>query len=290
MSRHTPSLTRGATIAAFLSLAVVPCRHLAAQAPPPARPPVIFVAREVVKPGHDAMHLRHEAAWAAAMVRAGVKTPTLGMVSTSGVSEAWWLLPFASNDVMGKEQAALAGGPAAAVMEKFSAADAAHIDSWRSMTLALRPELSKGAPANIALSRGMQVTTWRIRPGHDPQFVEVTNLYASLAQRANVPVAFATYEVAAGGTWGTFLSFAAVRDAADFDRMQAEGQKIFGGATPEELARLNQFLRESVVSVETNRFAFDPNISTAPAEFMAQDPGFWTPVWKTAGARAVTRR
>lgn len=291
MSRHTPLLPRGVTLVALLTLAPAFRAQVVAQPPSgPSRPAVVFLVREVVKPGHDAMHLRHEAEWAAALSRAGVNTPSLGMVSTSGASEAWWMLAYPSFDAMGKDQAAISSGPGAAVMEKFGATDAAHIDSWRSMTLALRPDLSKGTPSNMALARGMEVTTWRIRPGHDPQFVETTNLYAALAQRANVPVHFATYDVAAGGAWGTYLTFTAISSAADFDRMQAESQKIFGAATAEEMARLNAFLKESVMSAETNRFMFDPNISMPPEPFLAQDAAFWTPSWKNAAARPAARR
>jgi len=273
-----------------VAVVVTPAVLDAQSTPAPTRPAVLFVVREGVKPGHDAMHLRHEAEWAGALARAGVKTPTLGMVSTSGVSETWWMLGFPSFDAMGKDMAATGSGAAAAVMEKFSTADGAHIDSWRSMTLVLRPDLSKGTPVNMALTRGMEVVTWRIRPGHDPQFVETTNLYSSIAARAGAGVTFAVYEVAAGGTWGTYVTFIAARSHADFDRMQADGAKIFGGATPDEMARLNKFLQESVLSVETQRFAIDPNISMMPDEVLAQDATFWTPSWKKVAAKAPVKR
>lgn len=291
MSHHTSLSPRRASLVAVLSLATVFSVAASAQAPAgPSRPPVIFAMREAVKQGHDAMHLRHETDWMAALHRVGVKAPTLGMVSSSGVSEVWWLVAAPSHAAMETQLAAFFGGPAAAVTEKFAVADAAHIDGVRTMTLSLRPDLSLGVPADMALARGMEVTTWRIRPGHDPQFVQATQLYDSLAKRAAVPIAVATYEVAAGGMWGSYISFVAVKSAADFDRMQADAQKIFGGAPVEAMARMNTFLKESVISAETNRFVFDPNISSPPEDFVARDAAFWTPSWKKAGARASTRR
>lgn len=241
-----------------------------------SRPAVLFIAREVEKVGHSGAHMKFEAEWAAALVRAGMKTPSLGMVSTSGPAEGWWVTGFPSFEALGA-----AYPPAvAAVMEKYSMLDAAHIDSWRGMTAVYRPDLSYGEPANLVEARGMDITTWRIRPGHDEHFAEAAKTYFGIMKRAGITTSSATYQVRSGAPTGTYLIFAAMRSMADIDKGMMDDPKIAAAMTQEEGAALNKFLSDAVISMETNSFRIDPNITIAPEEMIKADPKFWTPSWK----------
>jgi hypothetical protein len=262
-----------------------PARITGAQAAPPARSAVLWIARETVKPGHELMHTRHETQWAAALNAAGFNVPMLGMVSVSGPPEAWWLIPGASFAEMDKAMAAFSDPKVAPVMEKYSAADAAHMNQWRGMQAAHRADLSNGPPANIALARGMDVGIWRVKPGHDGRFAEAVKLWKTLMSRAGVTNSFAVYEVVSGAPAGTYLIFSALRSGEYYDQMMANQPKIVGKATEEEGALLNRFLTESLISNESSRFAIDPNITSAPPDWIAQDAAFWTPSWKKAPAR-----
>lgn len=275
-----PSIgTCSSLLLAALSIGA-PARVANAQAAVPARAPVLWIARESVRPGHEMMHTRHETEWAAAMNAAGFKTPMLGMVSVTGVPEAWWIVRGASFADLDDALAAFADPKVAAVMEKYSSADAAHMSQWRGMQLAHRADLSNGEPANIALARGMDVGIWRIKPGHDDRFTEAVKVWNTLVARAGVKASFAVYEVVSGAPSGTYYTLAALRSGEHYDLMMADQPKILGKATAEEGAVLGKFLTESVISSESSRFAFDPNISVATPEMMAQDAAYWTPSWK----------
>ena len=47
------------------------------------------------------------------------------------------------------------------------------------------------------------------------------------------------------------------------------------GATAEEMGVLEKFMKESVISVTTQRYRLDPAQSYVNAETKAQDPAFW---------------
>ncbi len=51
-------------------------------------PKWITIGREVVKPGKDAAHAKHEVAWSRALEAAKIPAATLAMVAMSGPNEA----------------------------------------------------------------------------------------------------------------------------------------------------------------------------------------------------------
>jgi hypothetical protein len=75
----------------------------------------------------------------------------------------------------------------------------------------------------------------------------------------------------------TYLVFSSVESYAQFDSTTASGQRIFQAFTPEELATMNRFLTEGLISAENNRFRLDPQMSYVSAETRATDPAFWQP-------------
>lgn len=58
--------------------------------------------------------------------------------------------------------------------------------------------------------------------------------------------------------------------------MMAESEATWKGVTAEEGAVLGKFMKESVISVGTNRYRLSPGQSYVNAEKKAQDPAFWS--------------
>ena len=159
--------------------------------------------------------------------------------------------------------------------------DAAHIDNSRTLVATLRSDLSQGQ-INLVTMRGAEMSTWRIRPGHDDHFAEAFKTYMGAAKRAGVTPAMATYQVVAGAPAGTYISFSAKRSMADYDKDMKESEMIGRSFTAEEGASLNKFLADGTASLEMNRFHVDPNISLVGDDMIKADPAFWTPSWKKA--------
>jgi hypothetical protein len=59
--------------------------------------------------------------------------------------------------------------------------------------------------------------------------------------------------------------------------MAANGMKTMQGFTPDEMATMQKFSTDALVSQETNRFALNPTMSYVAAETRATDPTFWMP-------------
>jgi hypothetical protein len=123
--------------------------------------------------------------------------------------------------------------------------------------------------------RYYEITTFRIRPGHEDAWVAATKAYKAAMARSAPNASWRTYDVVAGAPGGTFLIFSSVGAFAEFDRMMAEGETAMKGATPEEMGVLGKFMKESVLNASTNRYRLDPVQSYVNAETKAQDPAFW---------------
>src|ERR1041384_1773834 len=83
-------------VTAALCVAVGAGRGMA-QGLPTTQPAYLLIAREFVKLGHGAEHARIEAGWPAAFAKAKSPSYYLAMVSLTGASEAWFVVPFATN-------------------------------------------------------------------------------------------------------------------------------------------------------------------------------------------------
>ena len=82
--------------------------------------------------------------------------------------------------------------------------------------------------------------------------------------------------IVAGAPDGTYLVFSSVASFGEFDKMAADGDATMKNASAEEMTVLGKFMKDSVLSVSTNRYRLDPGQSYVNAETKAQDPAFWS--------------
>ncbi len=268
------------TLLALPSLLCIGATALLAQNPPlpTSQPALLTIYREQVKPGRTAEHARIEAGWPAAFARAKSPTYYLAMTSITGPNEAWFLTPFASNAAFG-DQLKLESSDTvlSAELARLSRADAEVLNDYRVIQAVARPDLSHGAFPDLTKVRFWQVLTFRVRPGHEPDFEAAAKAYGAATDRAATGASYRVYQVTAGMPGPTYLIFSSVESYAQFDAMMAGGQKAMQGATPEEMAALQKFSTDGVISSETNRFALNPMMSYVAPETRASDPAFWMP-------------
>jgi hypothetical protein len=137
------------------------------------------------------------------------------------------------------------------------------------------PELSHGAFPDLSKVRFYEVTTFRVRPGHYDAWVAATKAYKAAAARSAPGASWRTYDVVAGAAGGTYLVFSSVGSFSEFDKMAAEGEATWKGMTAEESATLGKFMKDSVISIVTQRFRVEPAMSYMDAATKAKDPAFW---------------
>ena len=273
------------TAATFLAYAV---SASAQGALPTSQPNYLTIVREEVKLGRAADHERIEAGWPAAYEKAKSPDYYLAYVSTTGRNEAWYIVPFDSHKAMGdsmrreSEDATLA-----AELRRLQRADADVVNNVTTIQAMARKDLSIGAFPDVAKTRFVEITIFRVRPGHERAFEEATKAYGAAAKRSSPNASFRIYQVMAGIPGPTFLVFSSTESFADFDRAVQEDMAIMKGATPDELKTLERFSAEGLVNVETQRFRIDPVMSYVPKETRAADPAFWMPK-KPAPAKPTT--
>jgi hypothetical protein len=245
---------------------------------PTSQPNLVQIIIEDVKVGHEADHAKTEAGWPAAFEKAKSPYFSLGMVSLTGPSVAWFVVPFNSNQAMGDSMKRSTDDPLlAAELARLSRADADHISNMRSILVAARKDLSRGAFPDSGRQRFWEVTIFRVRPGHEDEFVAAAKAYGSAAARSAPNTAYRVYEVVAGLPSPTYMVFSSVVSYGDFDKTTAEGEATMKGANAEEQKALQKFGAEAVINSETQRFRLDPDMSYVPKDVRAQDPAFWMP-------------
>ena len=248
-----------------------------AQGMPTSQPGLLTVYREYVKVGRAAQHATIEAGWPAAFAKANSPTNYLALASMTGGNEAWFLVPSASYAAMEADQKRNdANAALTAELDRLSRADAEAIDEVRTMHLRARPDLSMGAFPNLAKVRYYEVTTFRVRIGQQPAFEAASKTWMASAKRNAPGTSYRTYVLEAGGMGATYVMFTSLESYAELDRMTADGDKIWAGMTPDELAVMEK-AAGGIINIETQRFRVDPTMSYVDEATRAQDPAFWMP-------------
>ena len=236
--RHPPSPQRWARmrqIKLTLLVFLVGCGQLLGQGLPTSQPNMLQIIREDVKVAHEADHTKTEAGWPAAFEKAKFPYFSLGLVALTGPSEAWFLVPYDSNQVMGDALKRQNDDPVlSAEIARLSRADAEHITAARSILASARKDLSRGAFPDPGKQRFWEISIFRVRPGHEADFAAAAKAYGAAAGRSAPNTAYRVYEVTAGMPLPTYLVISSLPSYAEFDKTTADGEATMKGASPEE--------------------------------------------------------
>jgi hypothetical protein len=266
---------------AVVSLLVSPVVAQAQDQPYSGPPKVIRIIREEVKVGKGTVHEANETAWARTFADAKSPDNWIGMDSTTGNNEAWFVSGYDTMSDMEKRTIqALNTVPALrAIDTKYSSQDGEFVSSTRSVVAVYRDDLSyQGLKTNVGLFRYLYVTTVRVRPGHESEFVEATKISRAAHEKATVPERWSVFEVTEGMPRGTYLIFEPLKSMADVDAFPQTHGKVYQDAVGDDgRKRLAELNSSATISAETNIFAFNPKMSNPTKEIAAADPNFWTP-------------
>ena len=264
------------TLFPLVLLAVGAGPVLGQDAVPTTQPGLLTIYIEEIKLGMDAAHAVNEAGWPAAFEKAGTPETYLALASMTGTSQVWFTVPFESYAKEAESMARTQADPVlSAELGRLSTADAQYLRSTRAVQLMARPDMSHGDFPDLARARFWDITTFRVRPGHDAQFAEAARLYGEVSDRLGHDTSFRVYQVMAGMPGGTFMIFSSVNDYADFDQVLVDGNAFGAGLTEEEQEVFQKFNLEAVQSGITNRFRLDAGMSYVDAATKAADPEFW---------------
>ena len=261
----------------------VPAR---AEGPGPAK--VIRIVREEIKPARGAAHARAEEAYVRAGVASKMPAYWVGMSTLTGPSEAWFLSSYESYEALEKENDAF--NPAMAKMlEAADDGDAQFRTGTRVYHAELNADLSYRMRPSVQDMRYITVTTVRVKPGYQREFIEVRKALTAAHTKANVDEHWAFYNVTSGAPSGTYLILfgsSTLKDE-DTDPHTAAYRDAVGD---EGRAKAEAFNRAGIQMVDTLTLEISPQMSHVPAAWITARPNFWKlPAMKTTMAAPKTR-
>jgi len=264
-----PRAIQGGTIALTVFLA----GSLSAQVMPP--PPYLQIFREEVKVGRAGAHVQTEAGWPRAFAKAKIPNNYIAMTTTYGPTEAWFFEGHGSVAEIEAVNKAIEAAPGLRQeLDRLSQADAANINGSSALLARYLPDASNAPDINPAEMRVWEITIFRVRPGKEGSFYEGAKLYQSVVQQAKVDAPWATYEVMAGMPGPTYLVFVPHKTLAEIDPATGVGAAIQKAMNEETMKKFGA-LSEGFTSVENLVFTPSPEMSYPPAEWVAQDAGYW---------------
>jgi hypothetical protein len=239
-------------------------------------PPYLQIFREEVKVGRTGPHVAAEAGWPRAFAKAGMKNYYLGMTTTYGPSEAWFLEGHGSIAEIEDGNKAIEEAPGLGTeLDRLARADAANISSARAILARYQPDLSNGVPIDLAATKVWEVLIFRVRPGHEFDFMEAAKMYKSTVEQKKIDAPWATYGVLAGMPGPVYFVFLPHKTLAEIDPATGTGAELEKAFDADAMKKLST-LSEGYESVEDLIFTVNPQMSYMSPELVARDPKFWS--------------
>lgn len=129
--------------------------------------------------------------------------------------------------------------------------------------------------------RYFDITTFKVKPGHDKEWEELVKLYKDGYTKVAPDSVWATYESQYGAdNGGIFLVMIPMKSLSEVDKGFGDGKKFMDAIGDSGQKRLRELTAACLASVQDNLFRVNPKMSYPPQHFLDYDPGFWKP--KTA--------
>lgn len=251
-----------------------------ASAPEMSAPPAVLqVEREYIKPGKaGAIHDRSESNFVQAMAHAKWPTHYIALNSLSGPSRALYFTGYPSFAAWEKDHKAMdKNTELTSAMERASQSDGDLLSSFDTAVLQYDPDLSYHPPAGLGKVRYLEITSFKIHPGHGMDWRNLVKMYMDGVQKAGMENAnWATFEMAYGGG-DEYVVISSDKSMAEIDEASADGKKFMAALGEEGMKKFGDLEASTVVSVDSELFAINPRQSYPPPEWVSQDPSFWNP-------------
>lgn len=241
-------------------------------------PPVIQIGRESVKEGRSAAHRKVETDWARAFRRAKYPYHYLALETMTGPSEVWFVSAYPSFAAIEEGDKLIESGPLKNEMDLLDARDGELRSASRSMIAIYRQDMSYHPDrANLAKARYMSVRTFRVKLGHEAEFLSGSKIFLAAYDKINFPNSTIAYQVVGGVTDGTFLFFMPLESLKSLDSMEAASKAMAAAMGPEQFGRLMKGAGDVFNSMELGFFRISAPMSYVSKEYEDADPAFWRP-------------
>jgi hypothetical protein len=261
-------------------------------------PKVLLFVREDIKPGLMAAHNKHSAIYAGIFSKLQTPNHRIAMVPVAGSeNEVVYLTgcdSFADLEKLLKEtdkKMSTVNASTKLELDRLDKEAGSLHAGMRDLLAVYRPEMSFNPAAPIPQMRYFSVSTVRIRPGHEAQYLDYVQKTLNIARtKAKLPENFhiAVYQVISGAPSGTFLVFRPMKSLAELD--SPIGRTVRSAMTEDMKKDADKAYGEAVISSENITYAFMPKLSFLPKEFTSMDAAFWTPQSPVAASPKPKKR
>ena len=263
----------------------------AQDAPKPNPFKVLSIFQEVVKPGQNAAHANHEVGWPTALSKAGSTNHYLALVSTTGNNDALYITAypsFTALDATQKSQSQLPGLNAA--NERLAAKDGDFLVRTHGSLAVQSDSLTIGTPASLEKVHGFFVRTSVLKFGQSDEYKEYIRIVQEGYRKAGLDPHILTYEILAGASAPTYITFRGFASIAEVDAWGPMGDKMAATLTAEQRARLTTLAQSAFTSRDGEFYMLDAKQSFPGSDLVAADPSFWkeNPVALAANAKKAT--
>jgi len=257
---------------------------------PQELPRVLLIYREDAKPARGPAHSKVEQGFAQYWAKQKVQ-PFLGLEAWSGnPNEVMFISGYDSLATMEKDYQAFGKAANGPEYDSLIRQEAELINSSRAIVAMLRPDLSYRADRFMSVlpqCRYFSIETFRVRLGKDADFEAGSKQFQNAFEKMKRDTPYVMYQVIMGGAEGTYLLFFPLKSLKDLDDDFASQGAMIQAMGEENMKSLMKSAGDVFLSLESNVYAFNPNMSNVSKEFAAGDPKFWTP--KPAVKRAPAK-
>lgn len=242
-------------------------------------PKILEIQREFLKPGKaGVIHDRSEANFVQAFAHAKWPTHYVALNSVSGPSRALFLVGYPSFEAWQKdEDATMKDTALSASLERSEESDGDLLTSFDQVVFIYNRDLSLNPVPDLANVRFMEVTAFKLRPGHDRDWENLVKLYKDGIQKAGISDAnWAMYHLAYGGG-DDYTIFSTDKSMADMDAGMADGKKFRDAVGDDGLKQIDELMASAVISVNSQLFEINPRQSYPRPEWVKENPSFWNP-------------
>jgi hypothetical protein len=248
-------------------------------------PKVLVIYRETEKYGRHTGHVKNEVAFAQAYAASKSPGRFLAITAMSGPGEVWFLTMFDSYDAFEKTNKFDAQSSLQGQLQRLSEQDAEYVSEATQMVARYDEKSSYGPNIDISKMRYFEVTTIRLRPGHDKEWQDLVSFYKATAEKAKLDETDSFFEVTYGAPAGTILIITPRHSLAEVDA--AAASKAFQDALGESgQKKWAELVQASAASVRNDLYSFSPEMSYVPEAWITGDPSYWKPK-APAAAKAV---
>jgi heme-degrading monooxygenase HmoA len=279
MRQHTAKLIVPSLLFAGLGFACpgsATAQQTGGETPPPK---IVQIIAETLKPGRaGSPHVKTESAFVQAFASAKWPEHYLGMDSLSGKSRSLFFVGYDSFESWQKDvDAAQKNSSLSAALDSANIADGDLLESSETSAYAFREDLSLRAPVKIEDMRYMEITLFRVKPGHEKDFEDMAKIYVKAYEK--IPgVHWAAFKKVYGIESGSrYIIVSPMKSMAEVDQEMKDDKTFAAATSPDQLQKLSEMTALSMESSETSLFAINPKMSYVADSWIKANPAFWSP-------------